>query len=56
MKTATVYYFETLTSAKDAANLYYINKPTATEIITDIHAKTITVLTRFKPLAVFAWQ
>lgn len=55
MKPVTIYHFETYTSAKDSANLFYINKPTATEIVTDMARKTITILTRFKPLAVFAW-
>lgn len=55
MKATPVYHFETYTSAKDSANMFYIQKPNATSIATDTTAKTITVLSRFHALAVFAW-
>lgn len=55
MKPAPVYHFETYTSAKDNANLYYIGKPNATSITTDTTKREISIFSRFHLLAVFSW-
>lgn len=52
---AKIYHFDSYTAAKDSANLYYINKPIATEIVTDTARKQIIILSRFRQLAVFNW-
>ena len=55
MKATPVYYFENCTEATQAANLYYIRKPTATSMTRNTATKTIEVFTRFKVVARFVW-
>jgi hypothetical protein len=55
MKATKIYHCDSLTAAKDSANLYYISAPTATGIITDTAAKCISIFTRFKEIARFVW-
>lgn len=55
MKSTKIYHCDSLSAAKDSANLYYISAPTATEIITDTAAKCIKIFTRFREIARFVW-
>lgn len=55
MKTVTTYHCQTVTEARDRANLYYIASPTARTIIEEKPARRIVIESKKGPQAIFQY-